>query len=337
MSSRRNEKKTKKFKLFDMNRDGKGVYEVENRKPTLKFFFILFKRKFTQLLQLNLLMLFQIIPILIIAGLYFMGTKTPSVTDALYAPLYGISKIHPSPALTSALDMAGIQMELPIFSPWATALMIGLILFLALTFGWQNVGAKYVLRGLFRGDAVFVFSDYFYAIKRNLKQAFWLGLLDFLFSAVLIIDFIFFYFRTGSFGTDFMYFAIFAIGLLYLVMRFYMYHLLITFDLKNWKILKNSLIFTVLGIKRNLMAGLGILLLLGLHVLLIILLVPMGVAVPLVLPLVYLLAVIGFITTYAAYPVIDRYMIAPYQTQEAIPSEASDEIEATDETESECE
>ena len=82
------DKKEKKFKLFDMNRDGKGVFEVENRKPTLKFFFILTKRKFTQLLQLNLMMLFLVIPILVIVGLYFGGTKTPTITDAIYVQLY---------------------------------------------------------------------------------------------------------------------------------------------------------------------------------------------------------------------------------------------------------
>ena len=37
------QKKDKKFKLFDMNRDGKGVYEQESRKPTLKFFFHLIR------------------------------------------------------------------------------------------------------------------------------------------------------------------------------------------------------------------------------------------------------------------------------------------------------
>ena len=93
MGSRRNEKKTKKFKLFDMNRDGKGVYEVEDRKPTLKFFFKLFKRKFSQLLQLNTLILCQIIPVLVIVGLYLLGAKTSSVTDASYVPLYGISSL----------------------------------------------------------------------------------------------------------------------------------------------------------------------------------------------------------------------------------------------------
>ncbi len=309
------DKKEKKFKLFDMNRDGKGVDKIEDRKPTLKFFFVLFWRKFSQILQLNLLMLFQVIPLVVIAGIYFFGTKTPTVTSASFAPLYGMTKILPSPSLTQSLDFLGIQMEVPVFNPWVMITMILLGLFLAITWGWQNVGSTYVLRGLVRGDAVFVFSDYFYAIKRNFKQAFFMGLIDFVFSAVLVIDFLFFYYKTGSFAADFMYFGIFAIALIYIVMRFYIYHLLITFDLSNMKILKNALIFSVLGIKRNLMSGIGIILLLGLHIFLMFWLMPMGIALPLILPFTYVLATIGFITSYAAYPIIDRYMIAPYQTK----------------------
>ena len=317
MKNQMKNKKEKKFKLFDMNRDGKGVYEVETRKPTLSFFFVLFKRKFTQLLQLNLLMLFMIIPLLVILGLYLLGTKTPTVTDAAYVPLYGITKVLPSSSLTGLLDLSGIQMEVPVFNPVMNVVMILMVVFLAVTWGWQNVGATYVLRGLFRGDAVFVFSDYFYAIKKNLKQGFWMGLVDFICSAVLIIDFIFFYFRTGSFGTDFMYFAIFAIALIYIAMKFYLYHLLITFDLTIPKILKNALIFSVLGVKRNLMAFLGLLFVIALHLFLIILLFPMGISIPIVLPLLYAVATVGFIGTYAAYPIIDRYMIAPYESEQS--------------------
>jgi hypothetical protein len=62
--------KKRKFKLFDPNREGKGVYEQEDRKPNLKFFFVLTKRKFTQLLQLNLMMLFMILPLLVILGMH---------------------------------------------------------------------------------------------------------------------------------------------------------------------------------------------------------------------------------------------------------------------------
>ena len=315
----------KKFKLFDMNRDGKGVYEEESRKPTLGFFFKLYFRKFSQLLQLNLMMLFMVLPIIAIVFIYFLGEKTPTATNLLYAPMYGISTSLPSSQTINLLDMSSIQMEVPVFSTGMNFLIIGLVLFLAVTWGWQNVGATYVLRGLFRGDAVFVFSDYFYGIKRNFKQAFFLGLIDFVVSAVLIIDFMYFYNLTGSFSFDVMYFAIMALMIIWVMMRFYLYNLLVTFDLKNFKILKNSLIFSILGIKRNIMALFGIALLLVLHVFLIILFLPMGISVPIVLPFVYILSTVGFMATYAGFPIIQRYMIDPYVVEE--PSEDIEEIE----------
>ena len=304
--------KKKKFKLFDMNRDGKGIYETESRKPTLGFFFKLYFRKFTQLLQLNLLMLFMVIPLIAVIFVYFLGDKTPTVTDAMYAPLYGISTSLPSIEISNFLDISFIQMDIPVFSPAMTIFIIVMFIFMAVTWGWQNVGAAYVLRGLFKGDAVFVFSDYFYGIKRNFKQAFFLGLIDFIISAVLIIDFMFFFNLTGSFGYDFMYFAIFALLIIWVMMRFYLYNLLVTFNLKNFKIIKNSFIFSILGIKRNIMALLGIVLLTALHIVLIIVFIPIGISIPLVLPLVYFIATIGFMATYAAFPIIQKYMIDPY-------------------------
>ena len=318
----------KKFKLFDPYRDGKGVYEVESRKPTLKFFFVLLWRKLSQLFQLNLLMLVKIIPILVIAGIYLLGAKTPMITEATYIPISGITKIIPSPALTTELDFAALQIQHPVLSPAMNILVIVMVLFLALTWGWQSVGATYVLRGLFRGDAVFVFSDFFHAIKKNFKQAFFMGLLDFIFSAVLIIDFIFFYYRTGAyFGMDMMYFMIFILGIIYIIMRFYLYHLLITFELKNFKILKNAFIFSILGIKRNIMALLGFILLLVIQIFLIAIFLPLGISIPIVLPFVYILAVFGFISTYAAYPIIDRYMIQPYEASQStsLPTDSNEE------------
>ena len=89
-------KKKKLFSFLDPYRDGKGVYEDEDRTPTLKFFFKLFWRKFSQILQLNLLMIFQVIPLIIIGLFFFLGNKTPTVTDVSFAPLYGINKIASS-------------------------------------------------------------------------------------------------------------------------------------------------------------------------------------------------------------------------------------------------
>ena len=310
----------KKFKLFDMNRDGKGAVE-ENTKPTFAFFFKSIFRKFPQLLRLNLLMIFQIIPVMVVAIVYFLGEKSPVATNVLFAPFYGINQISSAPYDSPLLDMSSIQMGVPVLSPAMIYVIFALLLVLAITWGWQNIGATYVLRGLVRGDAVFVFSDFFYAIKRNLKQGFWLGLMDFIFSLVLIVDFLFFNQQTGSFGLDFMYFMILALIIIYFVMRFYIYLLLITFDLKNFKILKNALIFSILGIKRNILALLGIVLLLAIHFAFILLLVPVGISLPLVIPVVYIMATTAFMAAYAAYPVIDKYMIAPYAAE----AEADDE------------
>lgn len=308
-------KKTKKFKLFDFNRDGKGVYEKEDRKPNLKFFFVLLWRKLTQLLQLNLLMLLQVLPIIGIIVINIFGAKTSNVTNALYAPLHGISKIVESPALISKLDIFGQQIASPLISPLMLLGMAVLGLFLFVTFGWQNVGAAYVLRGLFRGDPIFVFSDFFYAIKKNFKQSLIVGMIDFVACALLVADLYVMLTSTSGLAFDIVLGIIVAISIIYLFMRFYIYQLLITFDLKTIKILKNALIFSILGIFRNLIALVGIFIFIIIHVLLILWLLPLGITIPLVLPLVYSASFIAFITVYAAYPVIDKYMIAPYKDE----------------------
>jgi uncharacterized membrane protein YesL len=163
-----------------------------------------------------------------------------------------------------------------------------------------------------RREPVYLWSDYFYAIKRNFKQALIVGILDFLFLFLLVFDYLYFYMITGSFAVDFMFFAIFALIIIYSIMRFYLYLMLITFDLKTLKLFKNALIFSVLGIKRNVAAFFGIVLIIGINLLLILGGLSIGLATPLILPLFYLLGVSGFITTYAAYPVIKKYMIDPY-------------------------
>lgn len=309
--------KKKKFALFNSNKEKKDAVE-ENRKPTLGFFFKTFVRKFPQLLQLNFLMIFQMLPFIVVAIVLLAGDKTPSATSPTFAPLYGINQSLYVPSVSQALDMSSIQMGLPVFSTTMNFVIIALVVFMAITWGWQNVGATYVIRGLVRGDAVFVFSDFFYAIKRNLKQGFILGLIDFLLCAVLGIDFLFFYPKTGiNFGTDFMYFVIFALVIIYFIMRFYMYHLLITFDMKNFKIIKNSFIFSILGIKRNIMALIGIVAFIAIHIALIMLLIsgPLGFTV--ILPAIYILPVTAFMAGYASFPIIDRYLIAPYAAEES--------------------
>lgn len=329
-------KKNKLFEFFNYHRDNRPDALEEDTTPTLKRYFKLLGRRFWKLVTLNMMMLPLILPILIGVYLYFGIAQTPTANDLVFPQLYGISQIAPSPASTLLLDLFGAQLNIPVYgNSIGTYIGIGAcVLFLLVTFGWQNIGATYVLRGMVRGEPVFVWSDYFYAIKRNLKPALLLGLLDFVVLFLLGFDIMYFWNQTGTFMLDVGFFAICALCILYFFMRFYIYLLLVTFDLSIRKILKNALIFTMLGVKRNLMAVLGLVVITAIVLVLFPLfaMTPLGIAIPLILPFLFYLAVTAFTTAYAAYPIIDRYMIAPYVNPNADEDTVTDDAEPSADT-----
>lgn len=320
------ETKKKKFKLLDPMRDGKGVEKGEDTTPTLKRFFKLWGRKFWRLVSLNLIMLVQIIPLLVCLFLYIAGPKIATQNDPLYAVLLGAQTAMPTSAgMTIFNAAAGLMHQYPIFNSWAHWVMAALILFQLITYGWQKVGSTYILRNMVRGDGVFLISDYFYAIRRNLKQGFVMGLIDCLAIFALVFDYLYFSGTDFTAGNNFMFWMILALVIIYGIMRFYTYLMLVTFDMKIKKIFKNALIFTALGWKRNFMAIIGMALLVGLSVLLIVFLVPLKIYAVIILPFLCLLGFCGFMYTYAAYPVIQKYMIDPVQKNEAEVTEATNE------------
>ena len=301
----------KRFKLLDPMRDGKGVEKGEDTTPTLGRFFKLWGRKFWKLISLNLLMVVQIIPIGLIVLLYFAGPKIPTLYSPLYAPLLGAQTAAPTTVgMTLFNSAAGLMHQTPVYNSWAHWVMGVLVVFQLITYGWQRTATTYILRNLVRGDGVFMISDYFYAIRRNLKQGFIMGVIDC--AALFALGFDLFYFwnapTTG--GNNVMYLTIFALVFIYGVMRFYTYLMMVTFDMKLGKIFKNALIFTVMGFKRNILALLGMGLLTGIFAVLIIFL---GQPIPAfyIIPFLCLLGFCGFMYTFAAYPIIEKYMIAP--------------------------
>ena len=313
----------KKFKLLDPMRDGKGVEKGEDTTPNLKRFFKLWGRKFWKLISLNFFMLVQIIPLLGCLFLYLGGPKVPTQYSPLYNVLLGAQTALPTTeGMTLFNSAAGLLHSTPVFNSWAHWVMAALVVFHLITYGWQKVGPTYILRNLVRGDGVFMFSDYFYAIKRNLKQGFLMGLIDSAAVFALVFDFIYFYNAPQTGGNNFMYIMIAALVILYGIMRFYTYLMLVTFDMKLGKILKNALIFTVMGVGRNVMALLGMVLLTGIFGALIFFFGRMLPAL-VIIPFLCLLGFCGFMYTFAAYPVIQRYMIDPVKKPAAASSEDS--------------
>lgn len=304
----------KLFHFFDYNRDNRPDALEEDTTPTLKRYFKVLGRRLWKLVSLNIMMLPLIIPVLVAIYLYFSMNQTPTANTLLFPQLYGANMIQSSPDSTFLLDLFGAQLNIPVYGT-STYIGIGICaLFLAVTFGWQNIGSTYIVRNMVRGEPVFIWSDYFYAIKRNLLPAFFMGLIDFVALFLLGFDLAYFWNQPSSFWLDVGFYGICALVILYFFMRFYIYLLLVTFDLPIRKILKNALIFTMLGIKRNLMAVLGIICITAINIALffVFAMTPLGIAIPLVLPLLYYMAVTSFTCAYAAYPIIDRYMIEPY-------------------------
>jgi uncharacterized membrane protein YesL len=103
-----------------------------------------------------------------------------------------------------------------------------------------------------------------------------------------------------------------AFTVIYAVMRMYFYLMIVTFDLKFTKLVKNALIFSILGIKRNICAVLGIAITLFLNIYLFMLLPSVGV----MLPFIFTIGFLYFIMAYCVFPVINKFMIKPYYTDQ---------------------
>jgi uncharacterized membrane protein YesL len=87
--------------------------------------------------------------------------------------------------------------------------------------------------------------------------------------------------------------------------------MMVTFSLSIFKMLKNALIFALIGFKRNITAVIGMLLFCIMCYAVLLIYVPLG----LLTPILLIFGSCGFMATYAAYPKIKQVMIDPYYTE----------------------
>ena len=206
------------------------------------------------------------------------------------------------------MGIFGMQADITVLSTtdWILLALSALVIF---TFGPVNVGCTYILRNVFRGEGIFLWHDFFYAIKRNIRQGLIYGIMDAVIIFLLLYDIFFFNLNYGAnTALNMMFFGALFMAILYLIMRPYIYLMLVTFDLSILKMFKNALLFTVLGVKRNIMSLLGVVLLAVLEFSLLMLYFPLGV----ILPFVCLFSIGYMMQIYGAYPKIKEIMIDPY-------------------------
>ena len=265
--------------------------------------FKLLGRNITNLLTLNLFIIFGNFPLMfgLMALTGNLSTPTTAASSSLFAPIFGAMKFDTSPVTQALFGVHGLQSSMYTPTTW-TYVFIALSALVLLTNGIVSVAVNYVLRGMVRHDPISLWSDMWGAVKRNWKQGLIMGAIDAFVIALLFYDIYFFAINASA-----MMYVNLIILALYMIMRFYIYILLITFDLNIWKILKNSLIFTLLNFKRNLVAFIGIILMAALTWVLFVYFIPAGV----VLGMTFLFSVSLFFGAYAAYPKIKEIMIDP--------------------------
>lgn len=309
----------KKFRLFgnSYNKDGPGVDKDEVKaldNPTIGNFFKLFRRKIGRLISVNLLYILGNFPLIFffIQMTSYVRNEFAANAYSVFPMLYGTSLFEPeNPALASLMGVYG-KVTTGYAHTTVSIILLVLSCLILFTFGPVTAAKTYILRSMVREEPVFLWTDFKYAIKRNWKQALPMGIIDLLIMGLLVYDIIWFNANMGSGGMmTFMLIFLWALLILYLFMRLYIYPMIITFDLKLTKIFKNALFFAALGFKRNIIALLGIALMLAITFALFIFVLPIGI----ILPFIILFSLGGFIAVYAAFPKIKEIMIDPYYAE----------------------
>lgn len=311
--SKNNDEKKKKFNLYNLfyaNRSGKGLTKEEAAQPrTLSRFFKFYWNNLSAIFTVNMMIVFGNFPLIFtMYGLTGnLNVNTSSAASYMFAPLYGAMKFTQSPVSAALFGVYGVPATLSIATT-ATNVFYYIGLLAIFTFGLVNVGTTYIMRNIVKGEPLFIWHDFWYAIKKNFRQGMIFGIIDVLLLALILHNILFYLGNTGTIFTNILFVLMMVITIIYLMMRFYIYILMVTFDLSIFKMLKNSFIFALLGMKRNMAALIGIVLTCVLNYVIFLFFIPLGI----ILPFIITFATCAFMGVYAAYPKIKEIMIDPY-------------------------
>lgn len=331
MAVKKKNKKSGKHLLYDIfnpKGNGKGISKEEAKQPkNVGNFFKYYSRYFNVMFALNIFAFLGNFPILF--GLYALtgnlNVNVSAPSSSLFSVLYGASAAGnvKNPVTAALFGVHGIQTQVSIPTT-ATNVFFALTALVVFTYGIVNLSTAYIMRNIVKGESVSFIGDIKYSVKRNWKQGTLLGVIDLLFTAVIAYDVLFFYMLSGRSALyGFLFGVMLIVTMMYIMMRYYMYIMLVTFDLSIPKIIKNSFIFAILGFKRNIVAFLGTVCALLIDYFFLVTLMPVGV----ILPVMILVSLITFMGIYAAYPKVKEVMIDPYYVSDSVGAKTIEEAE----------
>jgi uncharacterized membrane protein YesL len=270
--------------------------------PVKHGFFVFWEimaRKFWRFVTINIFYFIITLPMLI----YFY-----TVCNLLYYALLESRGLLES--MQQASQVVDIFPGVAFFSVIATYipqfLHIPLLALSVFLYGPATMGMAYIFRNFAREEHAWI-SDFFSRGWANFKQGLFFGILDVVMVLLLtsgmiggvqggsgVIPILSVIVRTLS-----------GIGLVvYLFMRHYFYIMAVTVDLSVFKIIKNALLFVVIGFGRNILSELVSLL----AFVVCFLTVPIFSLIT--LPFIFY-SFTGFTTIYICYPVVKKYIVVP--------------------------
>ncbi len=300
--------------------------KLVDAKFSTKSYFKLAYAKLGLICKVNMIFLLMMLPLMFtlfgFAGGVFgwqMADTTASPTDALFAQFKGIASYEQGSVVNATsmsrlfLSYVNVDNGLTLTFKW-----IGIIV--VFLFGPCNAGCAYVFRNAIREQPIFVWHDFFSAVKSNFKQSLIFGIIDcfFIFSIAYALPF--YYANASSFGLKMLFFAMIVISLLYYIMRVFIYLMMVTFDLKFTKLFKNAFILSSAGIKRSLVMIFATAVILGLVFLILQYLFTFGI----IIFLAFFVGFLMFTLYYCAYPVMKKYMIDPYYNEDGTLKESEE-------------
>lgn len=288
--------------------------KLVDAKFSIKSYFKLAFNKIGVICKINMIFLLMMLPIVFTlfgfsGGIFGMkiADTAASPTDALFAQFKGIEAYEQGSVITAISSPRMFLTYINIDNVWTTILKwLGMLA--VFSFGPCNVGCAYIFRNTIKEQPVFVWHDFFSAVKKNIKQALLFGVVDCLCVFCIAYALSFYYVNAGSFGLRMLFYAMVFIALMYFIMRIFIYLMIVTFDLKFTKLFKNAFILCSAGVKRSIMMVVSTVLIAAIVLLLMQYL--FGFAI--ILLFSFFIGLLLFTLYYCAYPVMKKYMIDPY-------------------------
>lgn len=286
---------------YNYNKPGKGVNKRDPNQPRISIFFELLFRKLWDLCKVNLFYILTAIPTFIVT-MIVVGILSSRITEAAI------------PLVANALELPRDDLSNPLMVSMVVKLDVVIRMLFAFLFtvflgqGPVTAGITYVLRNYGREEHVWFFSDWWKNTRTNFRQALIVWVIDLAVFCIFTVS-IGVYLTIGG-AISYLVGVVIAVCLVYLMMHFYIYQLMITFENSLVAICRNAFVLAMQRLPQNLLM---LLILLTVHIGLPIMGIMIGwKGVTWVLFLgaevLILLAASGFMTNFFIYPQLQQYI-----------------------------